>query len=230
MVKEELMTVGDFLAMLEKSLTEHGVDGKLYWSEQPLSTALEKRFVAAIIHEALLSYQLESDEEDFEAALMLKDLYDCHTCVRHIAQIYAKGIMEACKENEFGVHIRPTKNEAGKYIARIWDKSARCHVKKAEQGKVVTLTEERLKKEILNYPKCIKIDVRDEESYAEDKVPADRINIPLRQLKQNPYGVSADLDVPVFLYCREGYLSKIAADILIKHGYKRVVVVLPDAE
>ena len=61
-------------------------------------------------------------------------------------------------------------------------------------------------------------------------MPADRINIPLRQLKQNPNGVSADLDVPVFLYCREGYLSKIAADILIKHGYKRVVVVLPDAE
>lgn len=230
MVKEELMTVGDFLAMLEKSLTEHGVDGKLYWSEQPLSTALEKRFVAAIIHEALLSYQLETDEDDFEAALMLKDLYDCHTCVRHIAQIYVKGIVEACKKDEFGVHIVPTKKEADKYIARIWDKSARCSVKKVERGKVLTLTEQRLMEEILNYPEYIKVDVRDEASYAEDKVPADRINIPLKQLKQNPYQVSADLDIPVFLYCREGYLSKIAADILMKHGYKRLVVVLPDAE
>ena len=35
-----------------------------------------------------------SDLPDITPANILKDLYTCHTCVNHIAQVYLRGIME----------------------------------------------------------------------------------------------------------------------------------------
>lgn len=66
---------------------------------------MERRHVAASIHNYLLNTLHEKDEENWDAAKELKDLYDCHSCVMHIAQVYVKGIMSASEENEelFGV-------------------------------------------------------------------------------------------------------------------------------
>ena len=36
-----------------------------------------------------------ADLQDISAAEELADLYTCHTCVNHIAQVYLRGIMEA---------------------------------------------------------------------------------------------------------------------------------------
>ena len=48
---------------------------------------------ARIIHDFLKKELHEPDEPDWGDAGRLKDLYDCHVCVNHIAQVCVKGIM-----------------------------------------------------------------------------------------------------------------------------------------
>ena len=46
---------------------------------------------ARIIHEFLKKELHEPDEPDWGDAGRLKDLYDCHVCVNHIAQVVLRG-------------------------------------------------------------------------------------------------------------------------------------------
>ena len=43
----------------------------------------------------------EEDESDWSAAERLQDLYSCHVCLNHIAQVYVKGIMGGRREDLF---------------------------------------------------------------------------------------------------------------------------------
>ncbi len=52
---------------------------------------LERRNAARIVHEFLRRVLKEPDEDDISGAKTLKDLYDCHVCTAHIAQVYSKG-------------------------------------------------------------------------------------------------------------------------------------------
>ncbi|MCQ2584583.1 MAG: glycoside hydrolase family 27 protein [Treponema sp.] len=63
---------------------------RIYPAEQ-----IDRRHVAASVHQYLLESIGEKDEENWDAAKELKDLYDCRVCVTHIAQMYVKGIMPA---------------------------------------------------------------------------------------------------------------------------------------
>lgn len=56
---------------------------------------ITRRAAARIIHHTLLYLLDEIDENDITPANILVDLYDCRTCVLHIAQVYCKKIMEA---------------------------------------------------------------------------------------------------------------------------------------
>ena len=44
--------------------------------------------------------------EDISRANALADLYTCHTCVNHIAQVYLRGIMEAQTVERDGVEYK----------------------------------------------------------------------------------------------------------------------------
>ena len=44
--------------------------------------------------------------EDISRANALADLYPCHTCVNHIAQVYLRGIMEAQTVERDGVEYK----------------------------------------------------------------------------------------------------------------------------
>ena len=46
------------------------------------------------------------DLQDISVANVLADLYTCHTCVNHIAQIYLRGIMEAQTVEREGVEYK----------------------------------------------------------------------------------------------------------------------------
>ncbi len=46
------------------------------------------------------------DLQDISAANVLADLYTCHTCVNHIAQIYLRGIMGAQTVERDGVEYK----------------------------------------------------------------------------------------------------------------------------
>lgn len=86
--------------------------------------ALTKQTAARIVHRALL-YLGEHDERNVEKAFSLKDIYDCHTCVMHVAQVYVKGIMETSEEAVFGMQRILDEEDVGEILGRIKDKSKR---------------------------------------------------------------------------------------------------------
>jgi hypothetical protein len=53
-----------------------------------INSPIERRSAARIVHETLLTELRKKDEGQWSAAEKLRDLYTCHTCVIHIAQIY----------------------------------------------------------------------------------------------------------------------------------------------
>lgn len=92
-----------------------------------LSEPMERRHLAASVHNYLLNSLSEKDEENWDAAKNLKDLYDCHACVMHIAQVYVKGIMDASEEDGdlFGTRTPVTQEEIRETVSRIMDSSKR---------------------------------------------------------------------------------------------------------
>ena len=64
------------------------------------------------------------DLQDISPANVLADLYTCHTCVNHIAQIYLRGIMGAQTVERDGVeykvfnHLEEVSEEEAKNIIK----------------------------------------------------------------------------------------------------------------
>lgn len=56
---------------------------------------VDKRTAARIIHNYMIKVLGISDLTDISGAEVLKDLYTCHACVNHVAQVYLRGIMSA---------------------------------------------------------------------------------------------------------------------------------------
>ena len=56
---------------------------------------LNRQTAARILHQFMKIELGVPDLQDISAANVLADLYTCHTCVNHIAQIYLRGIMGA---------------------------------------------------------------------------------------------------------------------------------------
>ena len=57
--------------------------------------SLNRQTAARIIHQFMKIELGVPDLRDISPANVLADLYTCHTCVNHIAQVYLRGIMEA---------------------------------------------------------------------------------------------------------------------------------------
>lgn len=183
---------------------------------------IAKRSVARIIHEVLLKVFKEADEDDWSASLDLKDLYECHTCVRHIAQVYAKGIMDA-KDNLFMSKAFIDKSEQKAILKRLSDRESRRVPKRkpVDFGYVDKEYAVRSKNEL----GAIIIDVRARESFLEGAIIAGSINLSLRELYLNPYSASADLNGEIILVCERGYQSSVAAKLLLDAGYRNVNIV-----
>lgn len=228
MNKDNLISKSDFLACLEKSystdeLLREGIlqSGDLESTEDILT----RRDMARITYGLLTKKYREADEEDWSAALDLKDLYECHTCVKNIAQVYAKGIMQAKKEGLFASKEGLLIGEVQDILKRLQDKTIRLTPKRRKvRLESCSLAEiERIKRELPKNDYAI-IDVRDEQSYKASPIIAGSRNIPLIKLNQNPYGVSSDTNMPVYLVCEYGYKSAVAAQILLRHGYRNITV------
>lgn len=121
------MTVRDFYIMLfgdfEPSkftmyLGDHISFGRA--TEMPL----ERRLAAYMSYVYITEVQNETDEPSIEPAFVLKDIYECSSCIRYIAQVYLKGIMLA-PDGLFGVRRLMDKEEAEKTVQRVKDRSKR---------------------------------------------------------------------------------------------------------
>lgn len=188
---------------------------------------LTRKTLARILHNFIRLELHEADVTDWHAAQKLQDLYDCRTCVNHIAQIYVKGILDGffSQDNRFiwGMD-EPLSPEASKRIIE------RCFTPALRQPPVSLDTDlptpERISYETaLSYlqqdKKIILIDVRSDAEYEESHLK-NALPIPLMNILKNPYQVCDARDRHILLYCNEGYQSDIAATKLLECGYRDV--------
>ena len=75
---------------------------------------------------------------------------------------------------------------------------------------------------IKNDAHAMLIDVRTKEEYDENHLE-NAINIPYDEITQalQEYG-TIDFNVPIILYCQSGQRSSMAAESLVKEGYKKI--------
>lgn len=184
---------------------------------------IERRSVARIIHEVLLKDN-ELDEKDWSFAESLYDLYSCHTCVMHIAQMYVKGIILNKADQVFDVYGNITGLEAATIIVRMLDKTQRKPLIRERKITETSLTYEEAEILMSKENKVKLIDVRTSEEFKVGHIKKS-INIPLQTLTNNPYAIHDNKNIPIILYCTRGYKSKLAAHELIKAGYGKVYTI-----
>lgn len=114
--KAEAWNPGEFRdEVLDMSISRGWADAvEVVNPEKPL----ERRHIAAILHRFIKKELGEKDEEDISRAQVLKDLYDCHVCVNHIAQVWLKGIMDSRAVGVFGTNDFMSISEAEATVKR----------------------------------------------------------------------------------------------------------------
>ena len=100
--------------------------GELLSVNEAETRPLERRTAAYMVHVYLNEVLKEADEPSIEPAFVLKDIYECSACIRHIAQVYLKGIMLA-PDMVFGVRNIVEKDEAVRIVSRVSNKSVRYY-------------------------------------------------------------------------------------------------------
>ena len=65
------------------------------------------------------------------------------------------------------------------------------------------------------------LDARSEEEFSEEHIPG-AIVIPHDEISERAESKISEKEVPVFVYCRSGRRSKIAAEALSELGYKKI--------
>ena len=74
--------------------------------ERFCNNTLNRQTAARIIHQFMRIELGVPDLEDISGANELIDLYTCHTCVNHIAQVFLRGIMDAQLVERDGVEYK----------------------------------------------------------------------------------------------------------------------------
>jgi rhodanese-related sulfurtransferase len=189
-----------------------------------ISNPIERRSAARIVHEALKAEIGERDEHEWSAAEKLKDLYSCHTCVMHIAQVYVKGIMLARDKNVFDAVGCLTRAEAAAVVERMLDRDKRIPQTGGRQFQSQYLSPDEAWQLMLNDTTTKLVDVRTHEDYKFEHLQ-ESICIPLQDISNNPFSVCNRKDTPLILYCQKGYKSALAAQALINAGYSRIYTI-----
>lgn len=219
-----VFTVGEFTELLSSELSVHGVTVPYKETLYSPSLPLQKRFAAAIVHDVLLRFLGEEDEENWDAALSLRDLYDCHTCVIHIAQTFVKGIIPPSSDEVFGTRDLLTKSEAKTIVSRIWNISARKLPAPPLKTEVKTLSFKDAAS-VLSETKYKTVVYICDDGKCDLPLLKDALKIPFSRINQNPYIVTDDFRQPIFLFSPDGYFSVIAARILSEYGYEDMTVI-----
>ena len=186
---------------------------------------LHRNDAARILHEFLRRELGERDEANWDEAKTLKDLYDCRTCVLHVAQVYVKGIMGA-EENVFGMRHLISRREAGEIAARAVWKEKRHGGSKAEKAarqhcQAKRLTGKEAAELRASREELLCVDVRTAGEYDAGHSEG-FVNWPLMRLMETPLAVSDSKARPILLACDGGYRSEIAAACLESAGYLQV--------
>lgn len=178
---------------------------------------LNRQIAAKMLHSVLVNIYCEEDVE-WSAAENLKDLYSCHTCVMHIAQVYVKGIMD-CEGDVFNLDKVVTRGEAAMYTARIIDPSLRAESDKAtEKTCVKKISYEQAK--AMSEAGALLIDVRSHEERNEGFLEGS-ISLPADEIISGCVPCD-DKERVIIVYCASGTRSRKACAVLSEKGYTNV--------
>lgn len=182
--------------------------------------AITRQSAARIIHELLLKAYNEPDEDNWQDAEVLPDLYSCHTCVMHIAQVYVKGIMTGRDDGAFHLTDTLTRAEAAAVVMRVIEPSLRV---KPDGTDVVSNTISIKKAMELVNDGAILIDVRNSDDYSLGHIKGS-ISVPINYIESDTAAAMSGIssDSTVIVYCRMGTNSRRAASILKNAGYNNV--------
>ena len=92
----------------------------------------------------------------------------------------------------------------------------------SQEGSVyMNINAEKAKEMMENLEEFVLLDARSEEEFSEGHIPG-AIVIPHDEIEERAESEIPEKDVPVFVYCRSGRRSKIAAEALVSLGYSEV--------
>ncbi len=198
---------------------------------------LTRQNAAKLVHEWLRDICHEPDEADIEAALRLRDIYDCHACVEHVAQVYVKGIMIA-RGGLFGMREELTEREALEIAERASEPAKRVRVFGVKTETAGACTDNKCV-ETADVPRTnsadepipkrddgktqydLIIDVRSPEEFAAGHREG-AVNVPLAEYLEDPVAFATDRDAAILFVCSHGIKSRIAAEAAIRHGFWKV--------
>ncbi len=186
---------------------------------------LERRNAARIVHQFMLLELKEPDMAEVDAATKLQDLYECRSCVGHVMQVYAKGIMRGYTDNMgrliFGMREQVSVTECCEIVERLFSVDKRVPQTSEMTAGSEVITAEKAIQYLEEDESALLVDVRMAGDF-EEKHMKGSVNIPLAYILKNPYVVNERRDVRILLYCEEGYQSDIAARCLSEAGYEKV--------
>lgn len=220
--------------LLIEHLVKHGYDYNLTklvecgviedFELSHLEEQVKKKNLAAIIHRVLQVILKEKDNRDYMSANCFRDLYDCHVCVFHVAQIYTKGILEGRTPHIFGMDDVITTAELMLTFQKVFDLNRR--IDRISVKNCISYI--RKSDNLFLDENSLIVDVRDKEVHDKDIRYTDSVCIPIDEININPSIVLKKLNeagkTNIILYCSRGYLSSMAGDILIKNGFTNVYV------
>jgi rhodanese-related sulfurtransferase len=126
------------------------------------------------------------------------------------------------KENRF-MYIKMIKRRLLSVIAALVFLLALsgCGAAENEGSVYMNINAEKAKEMMDGLEKFVLLDARSEEEFSEGHIPG-AIVIPHEEVSERAENEIPEKDVPVFVYCRSGRRSKIAAEALVSLGYSEV--------
>lgn len=96
-----------------------------------------------------------------------------------------------------------------------------CAAEEQKEGVYMNINPEKAKEMMEELDEFVLLDARSEEEFAEGHIPG-AVVIPHTEIYARAEAEIPEKDVPVFVYCRSGRRSKIAAEELLSLGYAEI--------
>ena len=96
-----------------------------------------------------------------------------------------------------------------------------CGAAENEGSVYMNIGPKEAKKLMEELDEFVLLDARSEEEFSEGHIPG-AIVIPHDEISERAESEISEKDVPVFVYCRSGRRSKLAAEALLELGYEKI--------
>ena len=194
---------------------------EISFADQPLL----RQSAAKIGHAALLNLFNEANIDNVSSADRLGDLSSCQSCIVHIKQFYAKGIMIGRPDNNFYGGDTITRAEAAVVIAKMLDTALRTPQisELSDTSETGLISPDEALRLLNTNPTALLVDVRSREEHT-IKYIENSICVPLTDMMEDLLAteIPVDKNTIIILYCQKGSRSQTAYAFLKGAGYTNV--------